>query len=191
MGGGNVSHRTRFSDAHACSDGCLWSYALIRGAGEPEEQPRNRNLWRQWPRHRHLLRAEPLLRSVRGALPRRFDAPPYARWPSRAPRCGGADLYGGCALPQPLGYRYPLALPRYDPHHRYARPVAGWWLDYHSAGSQEPIPPRYRSQSQQGGPHDETRSVEVQGVDHGPQARAQLHQGGDRGDVPQYGGVRL
>ena len=168
MGGGDVSHRARFSDAHAGGYGSLRPYALVRGVGESQEQPRNRNIWRQWPRHRHLLRPEPFVCSVRGSLPRRFDTPPYARRLSRAPRRGGADLYGGCALPQPLGYRHPLALPRYDPHHRYARPVAGWWLDHHAAGGQKPLPARYGSQSQQGGPHDEARAVEVQGVDHGP-----------------------
>ena len=50
---------------------------------------------------------------------------------------------------------------------------------------------RYGPQPRRRRPQGQTRDLEVQGVDHGPQTRIQLHQGGDRRHVPQYGGVRL
>ena len=177
--------------AAAGGDGSLRPHTLVRGARESQEQPRYRDLRRGRTRHRHLLRAEPLLCAVCRALPAGLIAHTHPRRLSRTARCGGAHRNRGCAFPQPLGYRYPVALPRGYQDCHAAAPLAGRRQHHNPAAGKEPLPARHGKQPQQGGPYVQARAVEVQGVDHGPQARTQLYQGGDRRHVSQHGGIRL
>ena len=59
----------------------------------------------------------------------------------------GVDLDRGCAFPQPLGYRHPVAGARGGQDRDAATLVAGWWLDHHAAVGQEPLSARYGAQS--------------------------------------------
>ena len=167
------------------------AHALVRGAGKPPQQPRYGDLLRRRQGPRHVLRPEPLLRAVRRPLPGGFDAPHPPRRTRGAADRRGAHRHRGRALPQPFGYRHPLAGACGREDRAAAEYLPGRRFDHHAAVGQEPLPARYGPQPRADRAHGEARDGETQGVDHGPQTRIQLHQGGDRRDVPQYGGVRF
>ena len=191
LGGGLCPLRARGRDAAAHGLRGLRPHALVRGVGEPPQQPRHGDLLRGRQGAGYVLRAEPLLRAVCRPLSVGLDAPHPARRPRRAADRRGARRHGGRALPQPFGHRHPVAGPCGGEDRAAAEHLAGRRLDHHAAAGQESLSARYGPQPQPRGPHGEARDVEVQGVDHGPEARIQLHEGGDRRDVPQYGRIRL
>ena len=178
---------------HAAADRlrAVRPHAFVRGAGESPQQPCHGDLFRGRQGHRHLLRAEPFLRSVRRSFPGRFDAPYPARRTRGAADRRGADRHRGRPFQNPFGHRHPLAGPCGSEDRAVAEHLAGRRLDHHAAAGQEPLSARHGAQPRAAGPQRQARHVEAQGVDHGPQARIQLYQGGDRRHVPQYGGVRL
>ncbi len=191
-----MDHRPRPRGAHLRDAGVgrlghLRPHALVRGAGESQEQPRDRDLRRRRPRDRFVFRREPLLRAVRRPLSAGLDATHIARRPRRAAHRGRADLDRGRAFPPPLGHRHPVAVPRGNQDCGVAEPFAGRRQHHYAAARQEPLSARHGAQPKQGRPHAETRAVEVQGVDYGSQARTQLHQGGNRGHVSQHRRIRL
>ena len=166
------------------------AHALVRGVGKPPQQPRHGDLFRGRQGPRHIFRPEPLLRAVCRPLPGRFDAPHPARRSRGAADRRGAHRHRGRALPQPFGHRHPLAGACGREDRAVAEHLAGRRLDHHAAAGQEPLPARH-GQPGTPGTDGQARHGEAQRVDHGPQTRIQLHEGGDRRHVPQYGGVRL
>ncbi len=186
--------RTGWTGAcHAAADGgrIVRPHALVRGAGEPQKQPGYRDLLRGRQGARQFLRAEPLLRAVRRSVPGRLARLHHARRAPRAAHRRRADLDRGCPFPQPLGHRHPLAGARGREDRAAARRIAGRRIDHHPAARQEPLSARHGAQPKQSGPHVEARARQVQGVDHGPEAGVQLHEGGDRRHVSEHGGVRI
>lgn len=83
--------------------------AVVRGAGEPQEQPGHRDSLFGRQGAGHVLRAEPLLRTVRRTLPARLRPAAPARRIRRAADHRGPDFDGGCPLPGTLGHRPDVA----------------------------------------------------------------------------------
>ena len=165
--------------------------AVVRGVGEPQEQPGHRDSLFGRQGAGHVLRAEPLLRPVRRTLPARLRPAAPARRIRRAADHRGPDFDGGCPLPGTLGHRPDVAGTRRRQDRPDAEHLAGRRQYDHPAISQKPLSPRHQREPGQDRPHDQAGRIQTQGVDHGPETRIQLHQGGDRRHVPEYRGVRF
>ena len=131
------------------------------------------------------------LRTVRRTLPARLRPAAPARRIRRAADHRGPDFDGGCPLPGTLGHRLDVAGTRRRQDRPDAEHLAGRRQYDHPAISQKPLSPRHQREPGQDRPHDQVGRIQTQGVDHGPETRIQLHQGGDRRHVPEYRGVRF
>ena len=183
--------RTAGRDAHLDGAGSLRAHALVRRVGEPAQQHRHGDLLRGRQGAGNLLRAEPFLRAVRGAVRLGLGDPHLDQRPRSAADRRGAHRHRGRPLRLAFGHRHPVAHPRRGEDDPLAEPFGRRRIDHHAAAGQEPLPARHGTPPERAAAQRQARAGEIQGVDHGPQTRIQLHQGGDRRDVPQHRGVRI
>ena len=104
--------RTAGRDAHLDGAGSLRAHALVRRVGEPAQQHRHGDLLRGRQGAGNLLRAEPFLRAVRGAVRLGLGDPHLDQRPRSAADRRGAHRHRGRPLRLAFGHRHPVAHPR-------------------------------------------------------------------------------